>query len=232
MQCSPYARDADTNADMISRTVVFIHQTLRPCRTVRLQEGDNEGTETNDGAGNGVHGSSGTSGAGTSTSCAAHRLSISASGLAAGGGNLSISSSETSARVARGCWRGNDGGAAVDVCTENDGGARVGTDADNIGVETRAEIGDVGWDTNRGSNRRLRGENWWLRSDDWGNFSRKGGLAGNNTAGASLGEEARLGEGVDGGGRALSNSCSGESRDGDEDGGAHVDCFGGLIGEG
>lgn len=198
---------------------------------MHLQESSNEGTETNDGAGNSTHSGSSTSRRRATWGCAgAQGLSISASRLGGGGCDTTISTSEASARVAAG-WRGvNEGGATVDVGAEDDGGAGVGALTDNVGVETRAKIGDVCCGTDRGSNRGLRGNNGRLRSDNWGDRGRESGLASNNAAGACLGEEARLWEGVDGRGRALCKSRSGESGDRDESGGTHVDglvCLGG-----
>ena len=200
---------------------------------MHLQESSNEGTKTNDGASNSTHSGSSTSRLRATWGCAgAQGLSISTSRLGGGGCDTTISAGEASARVAAGWGRGNEGGATVDVGAEDDGGAGVGTLADNVGVETRAKIGNVRCGTDRGGNRGLRGNNGRLRSDNRGDRGRESGLASNNTARARLGEEARLWEGVDGRGlqgalagvwiesmaavptyRALGKGRSGESRD-------------------
>lgn len=184
---------------------------------MHLQESSNEGTETNDGAGNSTHGCSSTSRMGASWRCgAAQGLSIGASRLGGGGCDTTISAGEASARVAASWRRSDERGATVDVGAEDDGRARVGALADNVGVETWAKIGNFRRGTDRGGNGRLRGNSGGLRSHE-------SGLASNNAARARLCEEARLWEGVDGRGRALGKSRSGESGDRDEGRGTHVD---------
>ena len=82
----------------------------------------------------------------------AQGLSVGASRLGGCGGDMTISTGEASARVAAGWGRGNEGGATVDVGAEDDGGAGVGALADNVGVETRAKIGNVCCGTDGGGN--------------------------------------------------------------------------------